>query len=255
MASGVRFTVEALRDRDAVRAWARRLAPGGRVAILAGPAGGDERVAVGLRHLGLHVDVYRDELAAVAGCGASRPDVALLSEDFPSADLDRLVATMLDVLDLPPVVLADDGATPRAGRCAVVARKASLDEVIGALAPHLRRHSRSGPPLVVGALELDRGGCDARFAGRRLPVGASEQALLAHLMDAAGRTLTRQDLVSWLRLGSADPDAFLSTLVARLRRAFDDVGAPGAITTVRRVGYRLEPDSLGVTRPALRRGA
>jgi len=95
--------------------------------------------------------------------------------------------------------------------------------------------------LVCGDLEVDAGRHEARIGGRPVILSALELRLLATLLDADGRTLTRDQLLDGIHgAGEGDVlDRAIDVYVKRLREKLgDDAAAPRYVATVRGVGYR-----------------
>ncbi|WP_342372464.1 uroporphyrinogen-III synthase [Propioniciclava soli] len=85
-----------------------------------------------------------------------------------------------------------------------------------------------------GVLRLKRSW--ASLDGRVLPLSRVQFDVLAALVRAAGRVVTREDILALLPGTSADPHA-AEVAIARLR---DSLGNRAVVTTVPRRGYRLD---------------
>ena len=95
--------------------------------------------------------------------------------------------------------------------------------------------------LVCGDLVVDPGRHEARIAGTSVPLSALELRLLATLLDADGRALTRDQLLDGIHgAGEGDVlDRAVDVYIKRLREKLgDDANAPRYVATVRGVGYR-----------------
>ena len=95
--------------------------------------------------------------------------------------------------------------------------------------------------LVTGDLVVDAGRHEARIAGRPVPLSALELRLLATLLDADGRALTRDQLLDGIHgTGEGDVlDRAIDVYIKRLREKLgDDANEPRYVATVRGVGYR-----------------
>ncbi len=112
----------------------------------------------------------------------------------------------------------------------------------------LLRRATSGAPrerLRVGALDIDLGAREVSVAGRRITLTHFEFELLLCLARAAGRVLSRDQLMETLR--GVEFEAFdrsIDVHVSKLRAKIeDDAKDPRYIRTVRGVGYMLtEPE-------------
>jgi DNA-binding response OmpR family regulator len=153
------------------------------------------------------------------------------------ADLAILILTARDQ-ELDVVAGLDAGADD------YLVKPFRLAEMLARVRAHLRR-AASGPddgaspvPLRVGELVVDPASRRARHRDQELHLRPKEFDLLALLVAEAGRVVTRERLMrevwdtDWL--GSTKT---LDTHVLALR---NKLGAE-AITTLRGVGYRLEP--------------
>ncbi len=95
--------------------------------------------------------------------------------------------------------------------------------------------------LVTGDLVVDAGRHEARIAGRAVNLSTLELRLLATLLDADGRTLTRDQLLDGIHgTGEGEVlDRAIDVYIKRLREKLgDDANAPRYVSTVRGVGYR-----------------
>lgn len=97
--------------------------------------------------------------------------------------------------------------------------------------------------LRVGPLEIDEHGGRASLGGRAIPLRPLDLRVLAALAKPPHRAVTRDALadVLWGPDGSVDLRS-VDASVTRIRRAL--AGASDALVTVRRVGYRLDPERL-----------
>ena len=88
---------------------------------------------------------------------------------------------------------------------------------------------------------VDAGRHEARIDGRPILLSALELRLVATLLDADGRALTRDQLLDGIHgTGEGDVlDRAIDVYVKRLREKLgDDANAPRYVATVRGVGYR-----------------
>src|SRR6185503_8266008 len=95
--------------------------------------------------------------------------------------------------------------------------------------------------LVLGDLVVDAGRHEARIAGGAVALSALELRLLATLLDADGRTLTRDQLLDGIHgTGEGDVlDRAIDVYIKRLREKLgDDANDSRYVATVRGVGYR-----------------
>jgi DNA-binding response OmpR family regulator len=94
---------------------------------------------------------------------------------------------------------------------------------------------------VCGDLVVDPGRHEATIGGRPVGLSALELRLLATLLDADGRALTRDQLHDGIHgTGEGDVlDRAIDVYIKRLREKLgDDANEPRYVATVRGVGYR-----------------
>jgi DNA-binding response OmpR family regulator len=98
----------------------------------------------------------------------------------------------------------------------------------------------------VGTLEIDEQRGSASLGGRVVPLRPLDLRVLTELARTPHRALTREAIAHALWGPDAKVDVrSVDSSVTRIRRALDS--SSGAIVTVRRVGYRLDPLRLGAT--------
>lgn len=91
-----------------------------------------------------------------------------------------------------------------------------------------------------GAFELDRDRVELRRDGRPVPVEPQVFALIALLVEAAPRLVTREELVAKVWDGRIVSDGALSSRIKSARKALDDDGvAQRVIRTVHGQGFRF----------------
>lgn len=117
------------------------------------------------------------------------------------------------------------------------------DEVAARARFALRRvASEAPPPAAFGALALDPQVSGVRIDGKTVPLTPTEYALLAALVEARGRALTREQLVvrSRAQAGVLPIARSIDGHVRNLRlKLGDDAFRPRVLLSVRGIGYRL----------------
>jgi DNA-binding response OmpR family regulator len=96
--------------------------------------------------------------------------------------------------------------------------------------------------VAIGGLQLDAMSRSVRLEGQDVPLAPREFDLLAYLLDHRGEPLTHQTLVRavWSTSYTGDSRA-LRWHVNAIRAKLERLGAvPVQITTVHRIGYRLD---------------
>jgi len=215
----------------------------------------------GLRAEGYRVRVARDgpagialarELAA-AWRETEQPGVVLLDLMLPVINGIEVCQTLrASGIATPIIMLTALGAVEdrisglRMGADDYLVKPFAFEELLARIEALMRR-SRDVRPvasrsLVVGTLELDRSTMRVTRAGTELSMTARELALLELFMSAPGRVLSRERILA--NVWGVDEDPLTNVVdvyIRRLRSKIDPDGQPSAITTLRGLGYRMEP--------------
>jgi DNA-binding response OmpR family regulator len=124
-----------------------------------------------------------------------------------------------------------------AGADDFVTAHAAASELVTRVHMALKR-TVSGARYHWGIVEVDRVHRSVQVRGRSLALTAREYELLARLVAAGGRIVSRADLLASVWQRDEDPGSNL--VEVHLSRLRDKLGADAAIIeTVRRAGYRL----------------
>jgi two-component system OmpR family response regulator len=202
-----------------------------------------ELLAATLRFAGFRVTSAATAGEAIASAAEDPPDLVLLDVMLPDMDgfevVRRLRETRTPVMfltarDRP----ADKVAGLSLGADDYVTKPFDLEELIARIRAILRR--TSGHPtgvVTVGALALDAEGHQVTRHGRPVRVSATEFRLLRHLMENAGRVVTKAQILEkvW-RYDFGGDASIVDTYISYLRRKVD-VEEPKLIHTVHGVGY------------------
>ena len=189
----------------------------------------------------------RAALAAIE----EHPRLVVLDLMIPEIDGMEVIRRARLFGDVPILVLS--ARTAVADRIAALSEGAddylpkpfSPAELVVRVATILRRTERGGMPedvvLAMGGLELDLGRHAVTVDGVEAPLSALELRLLAALLEAGGRVLTRDQLLDAIHgAGEGDVlDRSIDQYVRRLREKLgDDPVEPRFVATVRGAGYR-----------------
>jgi two-component system OmpR family response regulator len=201
-------------------------------------------LARALTEEGWVVDQVGDGPEAIEQIRAIPYDLVILDWMLPSMDgLAVCRETRRLGLRVPILMLTARTAVPEriagldAGADDYVPKPCDLGELL-ARARALARRSGSEMVLRLGPLLVDRVERRALVRGRRLDLAPREFLLLAHLMQAAGRVVSRAELLAKVWETSFDPGSnIVEVHVRRLREKLGDDAS--LIETVRGAGYRL----------------
>jgi two-component system, OmpR family, response regulator RegX3 len=210
----------------------------------------DDRIAAplveGLELQGYEIERVRTGAEALAATAA---DLVLLDLGLPDLDGREVCRRLRARTQVPIIVVtaradevdrvlllelgADDYVVKPFGFRELVARVRAVQRRVDRVQTHLDHRQELGP------LVVDRGSRRVWLAGRELDLTPKEFDLLSYLAEAPSQVRTREDIIArvwdehWW--GSTKT---LDVHVASLRRK---LGPPEWITTLRGVGYRLDP--------------
>ena len=202
-----------------------------------------------LEREGLPVIIAGDGKAALAAIAAHDPRLVVLDLMLPELDGMTVARRVREESDVPILMLSALGSV--ADRIHGIAEGAddylpkpfSPAELAIRVKAILRRTRRGAarPTMRLGDLEIDPDRHAVRRGAQSVTLTAAEFRLLVALVEADGRVLSRDGLLTAL-YGSASADTLDRTVdvyVGRLREKLgDDPDEPRYIATVRGVGYR-----------------
>lgn len=220
----------------------------------------NESLAYGLKN-NLEIEGYEVEIAADGRTGLDRaialvPDLIVLDLMLPEMDGYQVLRRLRrGGLEMPVLILSARGEEMdkvqgfRLGADQYVTKPFGLLELL-ARVERLLQKAASGdgdedPLRQFGEVEVDTAAQSVRRAGREVPLTPKEYDLLLTLLEHRGVAISRQKLLEQVW---GYPDSVLTrtvdTHIAELRRKLErDPSCPEHIVTVRKVGYRLEPQS------------
>jgi DNA-binding response OmpR family regulator len=209
-------------------------------------------------HLGQHeidVTVVGDGERGLAALRKGKFDVLLLDLMLPGLDglevCRRLRATP-GLATLPVIMLTARGDDVdkiiglELGADDYLAKPFNARELLARIRAVLRRgRGVASARLRLGRLEIDFDAREVTVAGQRKVLTSYEFDLLAALARAAGRVLSREQLLDALKGGQYESfDRSIDVHVSKLRAKLEaDPKAPRLIKTVRGVGYVLLRES------------
>lgn len=125
-----------------------------------------------------------------------------------------------------------------------LAKPFSVRELMARAEALLRRRAplKVAQTLSHGDIALDRSDHSLRINGKLVVVSPTDRHLLEYFLSNPQRVITRQQILGavWGRDVCID-ERTIDVNIGRLRRALAEAGAPVPISTVRGVGYRLDP--------------
>jgi len=204
------------------------------------------RLSKRLTAAGFAVDRAADGNSALAWPDIDAHSAVILDLGLPGIDgLSLLRQWRAQGIRVPVIILTARGNWQEkveglnAGADDFVVKPVHSEELIARLHAQIRRHEDHGAPVLkAGDLALDPVARIASREGAPLDLSRQEYRLLEAFMRRPGHILSQADLLERLYPLAAERDwNTLEVQVSRLRRK---LGA-GAITTVRGLGYRLEP--------------
>ena len=159
----------------------------------------------------------------------------------------RASGVMTPILMLTAMGAVEDRVTGlRTGADDYLVKPFSFEELLARIEALLRRSRDQKAPtnrkLQAGGVELDRATMRVTRDGEEIVLTARELALLELFLSSPGRVMSRERILS--NVWGVDEDPLTNVVdvyVRRLRAKVDPPGAPSFITTVRGLGYRLEP--------------
>ena len=205
-------------------------------------------------HLGRHdidVTIVGDGERGLAALRKGRFDVLLLDLMLPGIDgleVCRRVRATAELAALPVIMLTARGDDVdkivglELGADDYLAKPFNARELLARMRAVLRRgRAPRTDQLRVGRIVIDFGAREVTVDGKRTVLTSYEFELLAALARAAGRVLSREQLLDALKGAERDPfDRSIDVHISRLRAKLEeDPKAPRHIKTVRGVGYVL----------------
>lgn len=204
------------------------------------------RLSKRLKAAGFAVDRAADGNSALAWPDLGAHSAVILDLGLPGIDgLSLLRHWRAAGVKVPVIILTARGNWQEkveglnAGADDFVVKPVHSEELIARLHAQIRRHEDHGSPLLrAGDVALDPVARVATRHGAPLKLSRQEYRLLEVFIRRPGHILSQADLLE--RLYPLDAERDWNTLevqVSRLRRKL----GPAAITTVRGLGYRMEP--------------
>lgn len=216
------------------------------------PAMVDE-LGIHLRDEGFRVSVARDGDEALRTLQREHPDIVLLDVSLPAMSGVEVFREIRQESDIPVIMVTsrtseiDKIVSLELGADDYIGKPFRPREVVARIKAVLRRaNGRRAPASGVqrfGDIEFDRNGHEVRRGGRPVKVTPTEFRILKALIDHAGHTFTRAQLLDAITDDQLDIyDRTLDRHIANVRHKLEaDPTHPKHIVTVFGVGYRFVP--------------
>ncbi|MBI4817665.1 MAG: response regulator transcription factor [Deltaproteobacteria bacterium] len=215
-------------------------------------------LAQGLREEGFSVDIAADGEDGLHLASEVAYDAMILDRMLPKLDglklLERLRSSGVKTPVLMLTALGEirDKVTGlNQGADDYVVKPVAFEELLARVRSLVRRsHGQPSNVVEVGELRLDLEKRSATVSGRALSLTTKELAVLELLALNVGVTMSRARIAERIYDEDSDRDSnVIDVFIARLRKKLDAVGVAGAMVlrTHRGEGFRLDPESLGVS--------
>ncbi len=205
-------------------------------------------IQAGLGELGFAADWVHDGLQAQAAISTTAFAAVVLDLGLPRLSGLDLLKRLRAKGDRTPVLIltAQDAMEQRisgldSGADDYMVKPFDLNELAARLRALIRRaHGQADPLLSIAGIQLDPATHAVRYQGHPVELSGREFDVLRELMLAAGRVLSRDQLVERVySSGEAVESNAIEVHIHHLRRKL----APELIRTLRGVGYLLPRDT------------
>ncbi|MFG0285760.1 MAG: response regulator [Phycisphaerales bacterium JB039] len=207
-----------------------------------------ELLEINLRSAGYQVSSALDGRTGLAKARSLRPNLLILDLMLPHLSGDEVARRLRSepaTASLPIIMLtakadeADQVSGLATGADDYITKPFSMKVLLARVQAVLRRASEAGAPelLSLGPIEIDTSTHQVRVAGELVQLTLTEFRLLASLIMAGGRVLSRAELMTRaMGPGVLVTERTIDVHITALRRKLGPAAA--LIQTVRGVGYR-----------------
>jgi two-component system response regulator RegX3 len=207
-----------------------------------------EALQITLQPEGFAVATAVDGRSGIASFEANRPDVVLLDLMLPDLSGLDVLRRIRQKSDIPVIVVSakssetDIVTALELGADDYLTKPYSTRELIARIRANTRRTpDPEQDVLTAGNAVLDPGRYEMRIGNATFALARKEFELAELLMERQGRIVTRETLLEEIWGIDWGDSKSLDQHIRRLRRKLEQVDKAPRITTVRGVGYRLEP--------------
>ena len=207
-----------------------------------------EALQITLEPEGFAIATAADGRSGITSFEANQPDVVLLDLMLPDLSGLDVLRRIRQRADVPVIVVsaksseADVVTALELGADDYLTKPYSSRELIARIRANTRRIvDPEQDVLTAGSAVLDPGRYEMRIGDETFALARKEFELAQLLMERQGRIVTRETLLEQIWGIDWGDSKSLDQHIRRLRRRFEQVEGAPEITTVRGVGYRLEP--------------
>ncbi len=211
-------------------------------------------LAFSLEQAGYHVSTEATAEGGLALALRDPPDLVLLDIGLPGMDGLEMLRRLREHLNTPVIFLTarrrdlDEVLGFEFGADDYITKPFDLDVVLARIKTVIRRIQQTAPPpsgptpITVGDLAIDPVTHTVMLSGRPIALPPREFDLLYVLAQAAGRTVSVDDLLArvWGAEYADEPQVVYVCIRWLREKLGDDPHHPQRIISVRRVGYKLE---------------
>jgi len=225
-------------------------------AVLAGLDDGATALIAGLEGEGVHTWSTEHTVEAIGMSRESAPDLIVLGEGLDSAPSYAVPELRRAAPSARILFLVGTMSARRAGLLLSLGVNDVIPSPHSALHVLLRAHvggllerraAGFAPEAAPDRILVDRFSRTVMNRDEAAALTAREFELLARLLEARGRVVARETLLSDIWGQEQDSEAVLDATVHRLRRKLEsDHSSPRILMTIRGVGYRLEDSRVGI---------
>ncbi|MEN9989414.1 MAG: hypothetical protein RL508_393 [Actinomycetota bacterium] len=220
--------------------------PKPRILIVDDEVGLATEIAVALRAAGYSTRVETEGTAALKMIQATKPELVLLDIMLPGVDGLTIGRTAINELGVPVIFMtALDSLENKLtglnmGADDYVTKPILIGELLLRVRAVLRRTGALSVPMQVGTLVLDEEDNSAVNAGKDVGLTKTEFRILAELVNARGRGLSKNFLLTQVWGYDAFEPNLVEVHVSGLRKKLAAAGLHDLITTKRGVGYLVK---------------
>jgi two-component system OmpR family response regulator len=220
--------------------------PKPRILVVDDEVGLATEISVALRAAGYSTRVETDGSQAMKMIEATRPELVLLDIMLPGMDGVSIGRRAIKEFDVPVIFMtALDSLENKLeglnlGADDYVTKPILIGELLLRVRAVLRRTGAVSAPMQVGNLELIEDEYSATKDGVDLGLTKTEFRLLAELVNARGRVLTKNFLLTQVWGYDAYEPNLVEVHLSSLRKKLNAVGLEELIGTKRGVGYLIK---------------